>query len=61
MQDNQDYTTTFSVDQNPDEAFAAINDVRGWWSGEIQGDTDRLGAVFTYRVQGVHESTQEIT
>ena len=56
-----DYTTSFSVDQTPEQVFAAINDVRGWWSGEIDGRTDKLGAEFTYRYQDVHRSTQRIT
>ena len=55
------YTTSFTVDQTPDEIFHALNNVRGWWSGEIQGDTDKLGAEFTYRVQDVHRSKQKIT
>ena len=57
----QSLTKTFAVDQTPSEVFAAINNVRGWWSGDIQGDTDRLGAEFTYRNQDVHRSTQKIT
>ena len=50
----QNYTTAIVVNQTPHEAFAAINNVRGWWSGEIAGDTDTLGAEFTYRVPDVH-------
>ena len=55
------YTATFSVDQTPDEVFAAINNVRGWWSGDIDGRTDELGEVFTYRYEDLHRSTQTIT
>ena len=58
---SQDLTFSFTVDETPDEVFAAINDVRGWWSGEITGETDRLGGEFTYRYQDIHRSTQRIT
>jgi len=57
----QNFTTTISVDQTPQEAFAAINNVRGWWSGNIEGDTGKPGAVFTYRYKNVHYSKQRIT
>jgi len=49
------------VQQSPQEVFAAINNVRGWWSGEIDGNTQRPGDEFTYRHTDVHRSRQKIT
>jgi hypothetical protein len=45
----QSYTTSISVDRAPGEVFDAINDVRGWWSEEVVGRTDQVGAEFRYR------------
>lgn len=58
---SQNFTTSFVVDQTPDEAFAAITNVRGWWSGEIEGRTDTLGEDFTYRYEDVHYTKQHIS
>src|SRR5438874_6827151 len=57
----ESYTISYVVDQSPQEVFDAINNVRGWWSGELDGGTDKLGAEFTYRYQDLHRSTQKIT
>ncbi|HUQ08206.1 MAG TPA: SRPBCC domain-containing protein [Kofleriaceae bacterium] len=58
---DHDYTVEIVIDATPEAAFRAINHVRGWWSGEVAGETDRLGAEFSYRVPGIHDSKQRIT
>lgn len=57
----QSLTLSITVNRTPQEAFDAINDVRGWWTGEIEGRTDTLGARFTYSHGDAHRSTHEIT
>ena len=57
----KDFTESILVDQSPEEVFAAVNNVRGWWSEEIEGDTDRLGAEFRFHYQNLHRSVHKIT
>src|ERR1035438_8067088 len=56
-----DFTTTLLVDQTPQEAFHAINNVRGWWSEEIEGSTDKLNDEFTYHYKDVHRCKMKLT
>ncbi|MFO0598678.1 MAG: SRPBCC domain-containing protein [Myxococcaceae bacterium] len=55
------FTATITVPQSPAEVFAAVNDVRAWWTGKIDGPTDALNAEFTYRYEDFHRTTQKIT
>lgn len=50
----KNYTATITVDQSPQEAFDAIRNVRGWWSEEITGSTEKLGDEFNYHYQDMH-------
>ena len=50
----RDFTTTILVDNTPEEVFDAINNVRGWWSEEIEGSTDKLNSEFDYHYEDVH-------
>ncbi|MBA3665794.1 MAG: SRPBCC domain-containing protein [Bacteroidetes bacterium] len=52
--DAKNFTTTILVDKTPKEVFNAINNVRGWWSENIDGNTDKLDAEFLYRYKDVH-------
>jgi uncharacterized protein YndB with AHSA1/START domain len=55
-----DFTTTLLVDQTPKEVFRAINNVRGWWSEEIEGSTDKLNDEFTYQYKDVHHCRMKL-
>jgi hypothetical protein len=57
----QDFTTEFTVDNTPEEVFAAINNVRGWWSEEIVGETTKFGDTFKFAVPAAHRTTQTLT
>jgi hypothetical protein len=50
----QDFTTVMLVEETPQEAFRAINNVRGWWSENIEGSTDQLNGEFLYHYKDVH-------
>ncbi len=54
------FTTTLSVDQSPNEVFAAVLNVHGWWSENIDGPTDQPGELFTYHHQDVHRCTMRV-
>lgn len=58
---NASFTAAFSVDQTPEKVFQAINNVRGWWSEDIEGDTDKAGGEFTYRYEDTHRCRIKVT
>ena len=58
---NASFTAAFAVDQTPEQVFQAINNVRGWWSEDIEGDADKAGNEFTYRYQDAHRCRIKVT
>ena len=57
----QHFTTTFLVEQSPQEVFNAISNVRGWWSEGIEGNTNKPDDEFIFQVKDVHFSKQKLT
>src|SRR2546421_5188815 len=59
--DTQDFVTNVTIDAPPAAVFDAINDVRGWWSQEVDGDTDRIGAEFGFRGHDDENTVEHIS
>lgn len=57
---DKNFSTTILFDQTPQEVFNAINNVRGWWSEEIEGNTEKLNDEFTYRYKDVHSCKMKL-
>lgn len=58
---DKNLTISFTTNQKPEKVFAAITNVRGWWSEDVEGEADRLGSVFYYGFKDVHRGTFKIT
>ena len=54
------FTTTIVVDETPEKVFNAITNPRGWWSEEIEGDTNNLNDEFNYHYEDIHRCKMKI-
>lgn len=55
------FTTTFTVEAAPAEAYAAVTNPRGWWSEEIEGGTAAVGDEFDYHMRDLHRCKIRVT
>lgn len=58
---HQHFTISFLTDKTTQQAFEAINNVRGWWTENLEGDSHKLNDIFEVRFGDVHYSKQQIT
>lgn len=59
--ENQSFTLSFLVEESPRNVFEAINNVRGWWTPNLEGSTHKLNDEFEVRFGDVHYSKQKLT
>ncbi|PWK79847.1 uncharacterized protein YndB with AHSA1/START domain [Mucilaginibacter oryzae] len=56
-----DFRTSFTVTQTPQEVFNAVTNVRGWWWEGLEGESKQPGDEFTYRHKDIHYSRHRLT
>lgn len=52
--ESKSFTTVIMVNKSELETFNAIKNFRGWWSEEIEGNTDKLYEAFFYHYKDIH-------
>lgn len=52
--ESKSFNATITVNKSPLETFNAISNFRGWWSEEIEGNTDKVNDTFFYHYKDIH-------
>jgi len=57
----QSFSTSFIVNNTPQEIAKAILNIQNWWSEEITGSTNAIGDEFRYHYRDVHSCAMILT
>jgi len=57
---NQNFSVSFLVDQRPEEVYNAVNNVKAWWTDNLEGSSRKLNDEFAVRFGDVHYSKQKL-
>jgi hypothetical protein len=60
MNQNESFSTEIIVPNSSHEVFESITNVRGWWSENIIGHTQKTGDEFIFEVKDIHYSKQRL-
>jgi hypothetical protein len=58
---DQYYSATITVDKSPEGTLKAIQNLRGWWSKDIEGDTANVGDECTHRYKDVRHPADGVS
>ena len=58
--EGQHYSTNITSNASAQQAFDCINQVSGWWTENVEGNSTALHDEFTVRFGDVHVSTQKL-
>lgn len=58
--EQQHFSAAFMANTHPEAAFEAINNVRGWWTENMEGNSANLNDEFEVRFGDVHYSKQKL-
>lgn len=54
------FSISFLVDPSSEEVFDAVRNVRGWWSQDLEGNSEKLNDEFSYRHGNIHYSKHKL-
>ncbi|WP_336518217.1 SRPBCC domain-containing protein [Pollutibacter soli] len=57
---NHNYRIEFVSDKSAAEVYSAINKVRGWWSEDFNGSSEKLGDEFEVFFEDIHFSRHRV-